>query len=89
VIEDAFMRAYVADRNAESERREFVPEDALPNEVPSDLLRDWSLPALTKVWAVLGDEAAEAVREENHWCLVVLPESATIKPSRNVDKLIG
>jgi hypothetical protein len=71
VIEDAFMRAYVAQINANSERREFVPEDALPNEVLSDLLREWSLPAMTTVWAVLGDEDTEAVREEKHWQLVV------------------
>jgi hypothetical protein len=64
VIENAFMRAYVAQLNADSELREFVPEDALPNEVLSDLLREWSLPAMTTVWAVLGDEDAEAVREE-------------------------
>ena len=71
VVEVAFMRAYVAQRNADSELREFVPEDALPNEVLSDLLREWSLPAMTTVWAVLGDEDAEAVREENHWHFVV------------------
>ena len=71
MIEYAFMRAYVAQRNADSELREFVPEDALPNEVHSDLSREWSLPAMTTVWAVLGDEDAEAVREENHWHFVV------------------
>jgi hypothetical protein len=65
VIEDAFMRAYVPQRNADSELHGFVPEDALSNEVLSDLLREWSLPALTTVWAVLGDEDAEAVREES------------------------
>ena len=65
MIEDAFMRAYVAPLNADSGLREFVPEDALPNEVMTDLLREWSLPAMTTVWAVLGDEEAEAVREEN------------------------
>ena len=70
-----FMRAYVAQLNADSELREFVPEDALPNEVLSDLLREWSLPAMTTVWAVLGDEDAEAVREENHWHFVVWPET--------------
>jgi hypothetical protein len=30
---------------------------------------------MTTVWAVLGDEDAEAVREENHWCFVVWPET--------------
>jgi hypothetical protein len=75
VIEDAFIRGYVAQRNADSERREFVPEDALPNQVLSDLLRVWSLAALTTVWAVLADEDAEAVREENHWRFVVWPET--------------
>jgi hypothetical protein len=61
--------------NADSELREFVPEDALPNEVLSDLLPEWSLPAMTTLWAVLGDEDAEAVREENHWRVVVWPET--------------
>ena len=89
VIEDAFMRAYVAQRNADSELCEFVPKDALPNEVLSDLLREWSLPAMATVRAGLGDENVEAVREENHWCFVVWPENATIKPSRIVNKLIG
>jgi hypothetical protein len=69
VIEDAFMRAYVAPLNADSERREFVREDALPNEILSDLLREWSLPAMTTVWAVLGAEDAEAVRAENQLVL--------------------
>ena len=35
------MRAYLAQLNADSELREFVPEDALPNEVLSDLLREF------------------------------------------------
>jgi hypothetical protein len=65
VIEDAFMRDYVAQPIADSELRELVPEDAFPNELLLDLLREWSLPAMTTVWAVLGDEEAEAVREEN------------------------
>ena len=64
VIEDAFMRAHIAQRNADSELREFVPEDALPNEVLSDLLREWSLPAMTTIWAVLDDEDAETVPDE-------------------------
>jgi hypothetical protein len=58
------MRAYVAPLNADSELRELVPEDALPNGVLNDLLGEWSLPAMTTVWAVLGDEDAEAVRVE-------------------------
>jgi hypothetical protein len=57
------MRAYVA-QVAESELRQFVSEDALPEDLLSDLIREWSLPAMTTVWAVLDDDAAEAVREE-------------------------
>jgi hypothetical protein len=57
------MKAYVA-QVAESELRQFVAEDALPEDVMSQLIREWSLPAAAAVWAVLGDEDAEAVREE-------------------------
>jgi hypothetical protein len=63
VLEDSIMRAYVA-QVAESELRQFVAEDALPGDVRSQLIREWSLPAMTAVWAMLGDEDAEAVREE-------------------------
>ena len=86
MIEDAFMRAYVAQLNADSELREFVPEDALPNEVLSDLLREWSLPATATVWAVLGDEDAEAVREElaagrqRDACGVLLDRAVEVRP---------
>jgi hypothetical protein len=57
------MRAYVA-QVAESELRQFVPEDALPEDLLAQLVREWSLPAMATVWAVLDDDGAEAVREE-------------------------
>jgi hypothetical protein len=57
------MRAYVA-QVAESELRQIVREDVLPENVMSQLIREWSLPAMTTVCAVLGEEDAEAVREE-------------------------
>jgi hypothetical protein len=61
------MRAYDA-QLAESELRQFVPEDALPNDVLADLIREWSLPETATVWAVLGDDDAEVVREEGTVC---------------------
>ena len=57
------MKAYVA-QVAESELRQFVAEDAVPEDILAQLIREWSLPEMTAVWAVLGDEDAEAVREE-------------------------
>jgi hypothetical protein len=57
------MKAYVA-QVSQSELRQFVPEDALPNDVLADLLREWLLPETVTVWAVLRDEDAEAVRQE-------------------------
>jgi hypothetical protein len=80
------MRAYVAQLNADSELREFVPEDALPNEVMTDLLREWSLPATATVWAVLDDDAAQVVREElaagrhRDACGVLLDRAVEVRP---------
>ncbi len=64
MIEHGAMKAYVAQIAEESELRQFMPEDALPEDVLSQLIREWSLPAMTTVWAVLDDDAAEVVREE-------------------------
>jgi hypothetical protein len=85
VLEDSFMRAYVA-QVAESELRQFVAEDALPEDVRSQLIREWSLPTMTAVWAVLGDEDAEAVREElqagcrRDACGVLLDRAVEVRP---------
>jgi hypothetical protein len=58
------MRAYVA-QLTDSELHQFLPEDALPNaDVFSQLMREWSSPKATAVWAVLNDHDAEVVREE-------------------------
>jgi hypothetical protein len=79
------MRAYVA-QLAESELRQFLPEDALPEDVMSQLIREWSLPAMTTVWAVLGDEEAEAVRDQiragrgRDACGVVLDRIVEVRP---------
>jgi hypothetical protein len=58
------MKAYVAQVAEESELRQFVHEDALPADLLAQLVREWSLPAMATVWAVLDDDGAEAVREE-------------------------
>jgi hypothetical protein len=57
------MRAYVA-LVADSELRWFVPEDALPENLLPQLIREWSGAETVAVWAVLGEEDGEAVREE-------------------------
>jgi hypothetical protein len=51
------MRAYLA-QVADPELRQFVAEDAVPEGVLSQLIREWSLPNMTAVWAVLDDDAA-------------------------------
>ena len=59
------MKAYVAQlAHADTELHHFVSEDALPKDVLSDLIREWSLPERTAVWVVLDDDAAQVVREE-------------------------
>ncbi len=63
VLQAGLMKAYVA-LLAQAELRQFMSEDALPTDILADLLREWSLPETATVWAVLGDEDAEAVREE-------------------------
>ena len=79
------MKAYVA-QVAESELRQFVPEDALPEDLLAQLVREWSLPAMATVWAVLDDEDAEAVREElaagrqREACGVLLDRAVEIRP---------
>jgi hypothetical protein len=84
-LQGAFMRAYVA-QLAESEPRRFVPEDALPQDVMSQLIREWSLPAMTTFWTVLGDEGAEAAREElaagrhRDACGVLLERAVEFRP---------
>ncbi|MFO0888224.1 MAG: hypothetical protein U0790_03650 [Isosphaeraceae bacterium] len=81
------MRAYVA-QVAESELRQFVAEDALPRDLLSDLIREWSLPAVPAVWAVLDDADAEAVREElaagrrRDACGVLLDRAVEVRPIR-------
>lgn len=57
------MRAYVAQVD-QCELRQIVAEDALPEEIVGQLLREWSLPPAKSLWAVLPEEVAEAVREE-------------------------
>jgi hypothetical protein len=79
------MKAYVA-QVAESELRQFVAEDAVPEDILAQLIREWSLPAMTAVWAVLGDEDAEAVREElaagrrRDACGVLLDRAVEVRP---------
>ena len=79
------MKAYVA-QLADSELRQFVPEDALPKDVLSDLIREWSLPERTAVWAVLDDEGADAVREElaagrqRDACGMLLDRAVEVRP---------
>jgi hypothetical protein len=79
------MRAYVA-QVAESELRQFVAEDALPEDVLADLIREWSLPERTAVWAVLDDDAAQVVREElaagrqRDACGVLLDRAVEVRP---------
>jgi hypothetical protein len=79
------MRAYIA-QVRESELRQFVAEDAVPEDVLSQLIREWSLPAATALRAVLGDEDAEAVREELHAgrnhdaCGVLLDRAVEVHP---------
>src|SRR4051812_16445662 len=85
MIEDGFMKAYVA-QVADSELRQFMPEDALPNDVLSDLLREWSLPEMAAVWAVLDDEDAEVVRGElaagrqREACGILLDRAVEVRP---------
>jgi hypothetical protein len=85
MIEDPSMRAYVA-QVAESELRHFMSEDALPDDVLADLIREWSVPERAALWAVLDDEGAEAVRGElaagrrRDACGVLLDRAVEIRP---------
>jgi hypothetical protein len=79
------MKAYVA-QVAQTELRQFVSEDALPHDVLSDLIREWSLPERTAVWAVLDDDAAQVVREElaagrqREACGILLDRAVEVRP---------
>lgn len=79
------MKAYVA-QVTESELRQFVTEDAVPEDILAQLIREWSLPEMTAVWAVLGDEDAEVVREElqagrrRDACGVLLDRAVEVRP---------
>jgi hypothetical protein len=85
MIEDGVMKAFVA-QVAGSELRQFLPEDSVPEDLLSQLIREWSLPAMTTVWAVLDDDAAEAVREElaagrqRDACGVLLDRAVEVRP---------
>jgi hypothetical protein len=57
------MRAYVT-LVTESELRWFLPEDSLPGDLMHQLIRESSSLSTAALWAVLGDEDAEAVRAE-------------------------
>jgi hypothetical protein len=86
VLQDAFMKAYVAQVDEESKLRQFMPEDALPEDVMSQLIREWSLPAMTTVWAVLDDDAADEIRDElaagrnREACGVLLDRAVEVRP---------
>jgi hypothetical protein len=79
------MRAYVA-QVADSELRQFVAEDAVPEGLLSQLIREWSSSATAAVWAVLGDDDAEAVREElaagrrGDACGILLDRAVEVRP---------
>ncbi len=79
------MKAYVA-QVSQSELRQFVSEDALPDDALADLIRAWSLPAMAAVWAVLGDEDAEVVREalaagrRRDACGILLDRAIDVRP---------
>jgi hypothetical protein len=79
------MKAYVA-QLAQTELRQFVSEDALPEDVMADLIREWSLPERTAVWAVLDDDAAQVVREElaagrhREACGILLDRAVEVRP---------
>jgi hypothetical protein len=85
VLEDPSMRAYLA-QVCRSELRRFVPEDAVPEDLLSQLIREWSSPAMATVWAVLDDDAAEIVRAElaagrkRDACGVLLDRAVEVRP---------
>jgi len=87
MLQAGLMKAYIAQlAHAGTELHHFVSEDALPNDVLSDLIREWSLPERTAVWAVLDDEDAQAVREElaagrqRDACGVLLDRAVEVRP---------
>jgi hypothetical protein len=79
------MRAYVA-QVADFGLRRFVPEEALPEDLLPELIREWSSSATAAVWAVLGDDDAEAIREElaagrqRDACGVLLDRAVEVRP---------
>lgn len=79
------MRAYLAQID-ETELRRFIAEDVIPGDLLPQLIRDWTSPARTVVWAVLDDEDAEAVRDElaarrhHDACGVLLDRAVEVHP---------
>src|SRR4051812_47376755 len=79
------MRAYVA-QVTQSELRRFVPEDALPGDILRHLIAEWTSPVTAAIRAVLGEEDAEAVREElaadrhREACGVLLDRAVEVHP---------
>jgi hypothetical protein len=79
------MRAYIAQVD-QCELRQILAEDALPEETVGQLLQEWSLPPTMSLWAVLPEEAAEAVREElaagrpRDACGLLLDRAVEVRP---------
>jgi hypothetical protein len=57
------MRAYVGWIDLDG-LQHFLAEDAVPSDLLRDLVQEWSSPTTAVVWAVVSEDAAEAIRHE-------------------------